>query len=423
MLNVMIRFILKQIWNERRSNAWLWAELLIVFVALWFIVDWSYVYIHTYYQPKGFNIDNTYKLTFNELTHQSANYIAADSKTSTDGEDFLAVIERLRHHPDILHVAVALNSSPYNGSNSHHSIRQDSVTINRLIRQVTPDFFNVFQYQNIDGSGSNSLAEALEPQTLILPSNVWQTRYPDGKGLLGQYFYMGNDSTTQFRITAVTEPVRYSDFNPAFNMKYFAFCLTENFLANRKGSEFTYFEVLIRTRPDAPSDFMDQLLRDAPQKYNVGNCYIQSIRSFDDIRHSFQLGDMNAMKKRGFIMLFLLVNIFLGIVGTFWYRTQQRRSELGLRMALGSSHAGSFMLLMGEGLLLLALAVVPALVVSYNIGHADISDAWQMEWGMARFIPAASITLLLMALMIVVGIWYPAYQAMKIEPAEALRDE
>ena len=30
--------LLKQIWNERRSNGWLWSELLIVFVVLWYVV-------------------------------------------------------------------------------------------------------------------------------------------------------------------------------------------------------------------------------------------------------------------------------------------------------------------------------------------------------------------------------------------------
>jgi putative ABC transport system permease protein len=122
-------------------------------------------------------------------------------------------------------------------------------------------------------------------------------------------------------------------------------------------------------------------------------------------------------------MLFLLVNIFLGIIGTFWYRTQQRRSELGLRIALGSSLSQLNFLLIGEGLLLLFLAVVPALVVCFHIGHADLTDAWQVEWGFARFASGAALTLLFMALMIVVGIWYPAYQAMKIQPAEALHEE
>ena len=42
--------LLKQIWNERRSNGWLWSELLIVFVVLWYVVDWTYVTARTYYE-------------------------------------------------------------------------------------------------------------------------------------------------------------------------------------------------------------------------------------------------------------------------------------------------------------------------------------------------------------------------------------
>ena len=33
----MNRNLLKQIWNERRSNAFLWMELFVVFVILWYI--------------------------------------------------------------------------------------------------------------------------------------------------------------------------------------------------------------------------------------------------------------------------------------------------------------------------------------------------------------------------------------------------
>jgi len=415
--------MLKQIWNERKSNAWLWAELLIVFIALWVVVDWTYVNVYTYLQPRGFNIENTYQMFFNQLTPQSSSYIPAEGKTTTDGEDFLAVVERLRHHPDIEYISCSSNASPYNGSNSHYSFRQDSSSVNRLIRQCTPDFFNVFQYTNADGTGSASLAKAFEDNTLIVPTNFWEERYPEGRNLMGQVFFQNNDTTTALRVVALTNPVRYADFQPNRSMRYCATYMGPNFFTDLKGADYTYFEVCIRTRPGTSSDFAEKLMKDSPRLYNVGNCYIQSIQSFDDIRRSFQLDDVNALKKRGFIMLFLLVNIFLGIIGTFWYRTQQRRSELGLRIALGSSLPKLNFLLIGEGLLLLVLAVVPALIICYNIGNADVTGAWQMEWGIARFIPGMMITLLLMVLMIVVGIWYPAYQAMKIQPAEALHEE
>ena len=37
----MIRHLLQLIWNQRKQNAWLWAELLLVSVFLWFLVDYN----------------------------------------------------------------------------------------------------------------------------------------------------------------------------------------------------------------------------------------------------------------------------------------------------------------------------------------------------------------------------------------------
>ena len=50
-------------------------------------------------------------------------------------------------------------------------------------------------------------------------------------------------------------------------------------------------------------------------------------------------------------------------------------------------------------------------------------DISKMQFTFERFLIAAVFTWLLMALMIVVGIWYPAYKAMRLQPAEALHDE
>ena len=55
----MNRNLLKQIWNERRSNAFLWMELFVVFVILWYIVDVVYVTLSIYNLPMGVDIENT----------------------------------------------------------------------------------------------------------------------------------------------------------------------------------------------------------------------------------------------------------------------------------------------------------------------------------------------------------------------------
>lgn len=130
------------------------------------------------------------------------------------------------------------------------------------------------------------------------------------------------------------------------------------------------------------------------------------------------------------VVLFLLGNVFLGLIGTFWVRTRRRRSEIALRLAMGSTKQQVFSLLMGEGLLLLALVTLPAMLICYNVGIGEFTigrtaliATWPVEWSMIRFLIGSLAAWLLIALMVMMGIWYPARQAMKIEPAEALHEE
>ena len=132
---------------------------------------------------------------------------------------------------------------------------------------------------------------------------------------------------------------------------------------------------------------------------------------------------MNEWKTQLCVLGFLLLNIFLGVIGTFWFRTQQRRKEIALRLAMGSPRRGIFSYLMYEGILLLTLAVIPATVIAFNIGYAELVDVGRMPFDTGRFLSALVVTWMLMALMIVAGILYPAYGAMRVHPAKALHDE
>ena len=117
---------------------------------------------------------------------------------------------------------------------------------------------------------------------------------------------------------------------------------------------------------------------------------------------------------------FPAVEYLLGVIGTFWFRTQQRRKEVALRLALGSSRRGIFSCLMYEGVLLLTLAAVPAAVIAFNIGYAELVDVGKMPFDAGRFLPALALTWLLMALMIVAGIWYPALWSDESTPGRSI---
>lgn len=128
------------------------------------------------------------------------------------------------------------------------------------------------------------------------------------------------------------------------------------------------------------------------------------------------------MKIRIAALGFFLLNILMGVIGTFWIRTQQRRSEMGLRLALGSTRANLRILLIGEGILLLVLAIVPSAVINANLAIMGILTDTMPATAM-RFLVVQSIVFVLIVIMIVIGVCLPAHQVMKIEPAEALHEE
>jgi len=80
-------------------------------------------------------------------------------------------------------------------------------------------------------------------------------------------------------------------------------------------------------------------MKDAPSQYRVGNLFLTKVSSFRDIRHTFQLDDVNTLRNYLVGMGFLLLNIFLGLLGTFWFRTQQRKGEMALMMAVSKAYS------------------------------------------------------------------------------------
>ena len=187
--------------------------------------------------------------------------------------------------------------------------------------------------------------------------------------------------------------------------------------------ETVYIEVCLRVREGQNDGVIDRLIVDADRQYQVGNLYLLDITPLSDVRTAYETDSVNELNTQFCIIFFLLLNIFLGIIGTFWFRTQHRRAEIALRMALGSTRWGICGRLMGEGVFLLLVSAIPALVVAWNLGYAELVEVTRMPFTEGRFAITILGTFILIAGMIVIGIGYPARRAMSIEPAEALHEE
>ena len=62
-------------------------------------------------------------------------------------------------------------------------------------------------------------------------------------------------------------------------------------------------------------------------------------------------------------------------------------------------------------------------IAEFTMGHTELITTWSVKWSFLRFLLGSLGAWLLIALMVVIGIWFPARQAIKIQPAEALHEE
>lgn len=418
----MIKHILKQIWTQRLTNSWLWIELFLVSVFLWFIVDYIYVVANIYTTPTGYNIEHTYQVNLDQLLPGSDNYVSLEKKKSTIGEDLLTVVNRIRNYPGIEAVCLSQYGIPYSGGSSFNNFALDTVDINMQRRNVTPDFFRVFKIATPDGKIDPLVSALKNENSCVISKEAEDSFLKSGLPLIGAT--LKNTDSLKVKLYGISSSVRYSEFSRKKANIFIKLSEAEIAKDNTPGL-ISGIEITFRVSPDVDHDFVSHFKKDMEKQLKIDNLFLLDVKPMSDVCNGFFLatGDFNELNTRLIVVGFLLLNIFLGIIGTFWFRTAYRKAEMGLRLAVGSTRTSLRKLLITEGLILLGLAIIPACVISLNIGKADLVDINRMDFTFVRFISGMLITYLLMAFMIILGIWYPARQAMKIQPAEVLHEQ
>lgn len=425
MINNMIKHIIKQIFNQYAANTWLWIELFLVTIFLWLTVDNLYVSVKNYYTPTGFDISHTYLLSFGGLNPQSAKYISQENKKTTTGEDMLTILDRVKKYNGIESACLSsYNSFPYSGGYMGTMYKNGSLSVQFQHRIVSPDFFKVFKITTPDGQIDPLLQALRQPKAFIITEDAQTLFVGKGKSAIGLSVISDSNDSISKKVSCVSASIRRGEFQ-----KPYPCCFTnieESDLADKTREDlYSDLALSIRVTPEADHDFIMKFKKEMNSQLKVGNTYLKLMVSFENIQKSYYnfTKDLLNLKNRIAVASFLLINIFLGIIGTFWFRTAYRKSEMGLRIALGSTRAGLRKNLVIEGIILLTLAVIPASIICLNIGYAELIDISQLDFTFTRFLSVMLITYLLMSAMIILGIWYPARQAMKVQPAEVLHEQ
>ena len=347
------------------SNGWLLAELFLVFIVMWFLCDSLGSMKYTFYQPLGYNIDHVY------LLDVSTGGESHDS-TFTETAKKVELVHRLQRVPGIEAVGLSLGSLPLSGTNMvlSYSIT-DSVGVSVRNVLANEGYMKVFRFGYEDAAhtiesmrpGANEVMlskGAFDEAKELYPAFSLDTRLDRGEK---KYEWVQKGVVSGFR------SYRYG------RKASWGFIRIDDKIILEEGENSGMpIDITFRVKPEADNaDFRQHFLDKIAPTLDVDNLFVVVAVPYTSLRDRYEVmrGDTDRVNTHTVIILFLLANVFLGLVGIFWFRTRRRRSEIALRLSVGSSRQQIFGLLIGEGLLLLTLVTIPAAVVCYSVALGE----------------------------------------------------
>ncbi|HWC16154.1 MAG TPA: FtsX-like permease family protein, partial [Terriglobales bacterium] len=115
-----------------------------------------------------------------------------------------------------------------------------------------------------------------------------------------------------------------------------------------------------------------------------------------------------------------LVLAVAGLYGVMSYTVEQRKNEIGVRMALGAQKGNVVQLVLGQGLWLVVPGVILGCVLAYAAGRMFVS----LVYGVSASDPVAFISIAVLLITVaLIAMYVPARRAASVDPMLALRSE
>lgn len=417
----MLQHLIKIIWNERNANFLIWLELLVVSVCLLYLADIAVTKAWIYTRTTGIDTHKVAYFTFKELWKQHPKYVSPEEDSTSTYDAITTLLKRIEQHPDVEAVSYCHSAFPYHGNRQMLTIalkgeRTSIINCTQLV--ITPQYVDVFRLQNATGT-KEELIDALKNGFLIPSESVAKN--------------LGLTTTSLLNRNLVLHEF---DDSVHFNVKYVVNEIRRNEIDTEEPSVLRYDEQLLREFvSESPYSLQyglrikeganitpQELFRELREQLQVANWRVEKIRPIAEMKEHSQAAFFNSLKLNAIYMSFLLICIFLGIIGTFWYRTQQRRSQIGLRIAMGTTPARLLQMYITEGLLLL-ISTLPLSIVAYYLftvyGVLDENTVIFFWRAPLTFLVAYAI----LALLILFAIWIPTRSAVHISPSLSMHEE
>lgn len=399
--------------NEWRDNLWIVVSLTVVCIAIWGLSTIIYAKCKGLLEPRGFDPENVYSLSLKVLPSNSPAHVDTGEGKAGDHEDFGTILDNIRRNPHVQAVGWHDNGIVYYMSyfGYHFTPVEDSIEFMGNVRSMSPGMIEVLGIKSLTGKTTAQLTDMLKRgEILASNSDSYEKQERDPFKLVGQTVYFGNDTSKVYRVGDVIQSVRRSDYE-----------VTHGGTIIQPINDYMkeWGDIAVRVKPGHARQFVEDFHKDKSLR-QLRNVYFTDIQSLSQMRNNVQRADDIDIRLFFTVIMFLFITIFLGLLGTFHFRIMQRVKEVALRKVCGASRRMIFRRIISEGLLLLTVSALLASALMWPFANKYI-DELDITWQACLTIEIISI--FSMAVIIILGLTSPALRAMRIQPAEAVKEE
>ena len=431
----MLRLIFKTLWSRRRRNAWLLAELIVVCIVSWAIFDPVVVVTHDRMIPLGYDADRLCLVSLNMYRPNAPDYDeqATDSASLMQAYDNL--VQRVRNYPEVEH-ATPLLGWLYPNSQGQGAMTRipvgDSIAYRMRYVEFLPhtQFFETYGFRPAKGLTPAELSDyPYKNGDLILSENTLEAFFHTDNPQGCRFWQLHGQDTLYTDVVGATATFRmYSDWQP----------IPVAFVPMRT-VDLNYFpndvKILVRLEEGVGMErFLHRFHPWMIRELRAGNLYAQKVEPYRQLIARREYAGTTTLYQRNVAMaVFFLVNLCLGVAGTFWVQTRTRREEVGVMLSYGATPRSIVRFLLGEGVVLTTVSTLVGciLYLQYAIseglakgqtGMETTGSYWVQNFGQ-HFCIVSLIVYLVLLIVVLMGIYIPARRISTISPTEALREE
>ncbi len=329
------------------------------------------------------------------------------------GPLYHAVLDSLRAIPGV-RAAGASSGLPF-GAGSYtaspvvtrgQSVLPSDAVVQVDWRIVSPDFFRAMGIPLLRGRDFND-QDGPNVQPVIIVGQATAHKFWGDADPIGRVLYRSADPTTGFRVVGVVGDVRNTALNAESLTLYYPIAWRVALL----------MDIVVRTdgKPESIMPAVRQRVHDLDPGLALSN-----VRTMDEwVSLNAAQPRLNAVLLGVFAALALVIAA-IGIYGVLAYSVNQRRREIGLRMALGAEPDRVLRLVVGEGMRVGAIGIVIGLLGGLALGRVVSS----LVYGVQVYDPPTFVGVaIILALISLAACFIPALRAARVDPIVALRTD